>query len=81
MLQNSILEGPNFQKFLGGMPSDSLVLVCFACKCALHTIEIYVLVIKLHNYSPFSTDLILKVLIQPDHLKTRGTSPGSYVVT
>ena len=35
----SILEGPNFQNFLGHALRP-LVLACFACKCALHTIEI-----------------------------------------
>ena len=33
----------------------------------------YAFVMKLH--SPFSIDLILLVLIQPDHLKTCGTGP------
>ena len=37
----------------------------------------YAFVIKHH--SPFSIGLILMILIQPDHLKTCGTTPGKAV--
>ena len=37
MLSDSISEDAIFQNFLEGMPPDPLVLACFACMCALHT--------------------------------------------
>ena len=33
MPSDSISEGVNFQNFLGGMPPDPLVLVCFTYLC------------------------------------------------
>ena len=40
MPSDSISEGVIFQSFLGGMPPDPLVLACFACLFASHTISI-----------------------------------------
>ena len=40
MPSDSILEGVIFQNFLGGMPPDHLVLMCFACLCTLHTMSV-----------------------------------------
>ena len=48
MLSDSISEGVIFQNFLGGMPPDPLVLACFACLCALHTMSINML-LALHQ--------------------------------
>ena len=47
---DSISEGKIFfQNFLGDMPLDPLVLACFACLCALHTMSVNMLT------SPIST--------------------------
>ena len=43
MPSDSISEGVIFQTFLGGMPPDSLLLACFACLCALHTMSVNML--------------------------------------
>ena len=40
MASSSISEGVIFQNFLGGMPPDPLVLACFACLCASHTMSV-----------------------------------------
>ena len=40
MPSDSISEGVIFQNFLGGMPPDPLVLACFACLCASHTMSV-----------------------------------------
>ena len=37
MLSDSISENGIFQNFQGGMLPDPLVLACFACMCASHT--------------------------------------------
>ena len=74
MLWNSILEDLNFQNFLGGMPSDPLFWHALHAS-VFHTLLKYTWVIKLH--SPFSVDLILKVLIQPGHIKKLNCGTGS----
>ena len=38
----SISESIIFQNFLGGMPPEPLVLACFACQCALHTMTVHI---------------------------------------
>ena len=40
MPSDSTSEGVTFQNFLGGIPQDPLVLVHFACLCALHTMTV-----------------------------------------
>ena len=42
MSLDSISDGVIFQNFLGGMPPDLLVLACFVCLCALHTMRLHV---------------------------------------
>ena len=51
MPPDSISEGVIFQTFPGGMPPDPLVLACFTCLCALHTMSVNMLA------SPTSTML------------------------
>ena len=40
MPPDSILEGVIFQNFLGACPQTPLVLACFACLCASHTMSV-----------------------------------------
>ena len=37
-----ISDGVIFQTFLGGMPPDPLVLACFTCLCASHTMRVHI---------------------------------------
>ena len=62
MPSDSISEGVIFQNFLGGMPPDPLVLACFACLCALHTMSVNMLT------SPTST--MMTGLIVPPLFKS-----------
>ena len=53
MPSDSISEGVIFQNFLGGTcPQTPLVLACFTCLCALHTMRVNMLA------SPTSTMMI-----------------------
>ena len=43
MPSDSISEGVYFQNCLGGMRPDPLMLACFACLCASHTMSVNML--------------------------------------
>ena len=66
MPSDSISQGVIFQNFLGGMPQTPLVLACFACLCALHTVSVNMLA------SPTST-MMTGLVVPPPFQKSRST--------
>ena len=70
MLSNSISEGAIFQKYLGGMPPDPLMVACFACICALHTMNLcFAIKDSSHN------QLVVKTLRLCPPLQKSGSAP------
>ena len=66
MPSHSISEGVIFQNFLEVCPKTPLVLACFACLCALHTMSLNM------PASPTST-MMTGLVVPPPFQKSRST--------